>query len=84
MLLAENAIFDLIVLDPPRQGCKDIIKYLPKFGADRLIYISCDPATLVRDIKSLSAYGYKLLKICGLDMFPQTSHIETIALLVRY
>ncbi len=84
MLLAEKAAFDLIILDPPRQGCKDIIKYLPNLGADRIIYISCDPATLIRDIKSLFAYGYKLLKICGLDMFPQTSHIETITLLERY
>ncbi len=82
-LLKEEACFDLIILDPPRQGCKNIISYLPQFGAGRLIYISCDPATLARDLNILAAGGYKLLKICGLDMFPQTSHLETIALLGR-
>ncbi|NOX26412.1 MAG: 23S rRNA (uracil(1939)-C(5))-methyltransferase RlmD [Deltaproteobacteria bacterium] len=82
-LLKDEVRFDLIILDPPRQGCKNISNYLPQFGARRLIYISCDPATLARDLNILAAGGYKLLKICGLDMFPQTSHLETIALLGR-
>ncbi len=82
-MIVDEEFFDVIILDPPRQGCKAIISYLPKLGAKRLIYISCDPATLVRDLNSLADLGYKLVKICGLDMFPQTSHMETIALLVR-
>ena len=82
-LLRDKEGFDLIILDPPRQGCKDVVDYLPQFGAKRLIYVSCDPATLVRDLNALANCGYGLQKICGLDMFPQTSHMETIALLDR-
>lgn len=82
-LAQDGERFDLLILDPPRQGCKEILPYLPAFGAHRLLYVSCDPATLVRDLGNLADCGYQLEKIRGLDMFPQTSHMETIALLIR-
>jgi 23S rRNA (uracil1939-C5)-methyltransferase len=80
-LLGDDEIFDLIIIDPPRQGCKEVVNSLAGLDAKRIIYVSCDPATLVRDLNSLATYGYVLQKVCGLDMFPQTSHMETIALL---
>ncbi len=75
--------FDLILLDPPRSGCREIIPLLPDLGPEKIIYISCDPATLVRDLSQLHGLGYELRQIRGVDMFPQTCHLETIALLVR-
>jgi 23S rRNA (uracil1939-C5)-methyltransferase len=75
--------FDLILLDPPRSGCREIIPLLPNLGADRLIYISCDPATLVRDLRQLHGAGFRVRRIRGVDMFPQTAHLETIALMTR-
>jgi 23S rRNA (uracil1939-C5)-methyltransferase len=75
--------FDLILLDPPRSGCREIIALLPELGAEKLIYISCDPATLVRDLRQLHGVGFGLRRFRGVDMFPQTCHLETIAMLVR-
>ncbi len=75
--------FDLILLDPPRSGCRELIPSLPDLGAEKILYISCDPATLSRDLGQLHELGYVLRKLRGVDMFPQTSHLETIALLTR-
>ena len=75
--------FDLILLDPPRSGCREIIALLPELGAGKLIYISCDPATLVRDLRQLQGVGFSVCKIRGVDMFPQTCHLETIVMLER-
>lgn len=74
--------FGLILCDPPRQGMKDIIPYLIKLSAKNILYISCDPATLARDLKALSAH-YQLIKLEAFDFFPQTYHIETLCLLER-
>lgn len=82
-LIADQERFDLIVIDPPRQGCKDIIHLLPALEAENMLYISCDPATMIRDMELMAAQGYKLRHINGIDMFPQTSHIEVIALLEK-
>jgi len=71
----------LIIVDPPRKGCslkvlKGIIKVKPK----KIIYVSCNPATLARDLKYLTKDGdYKLKKVLPIDMFPQTGHIECLA-----
>lgn len=75
---------DLIVLDPPRDGIhpKALDKII-NYGVDRLVYISCKPTSLARDLEILQAKGYKLVKACAVDMFPQTYHCETIALLER-
>lgn len=74
----------LILLDPPRAGCdKAVIQSLLKLAAPRIVYVSCDPATLARDAKRLIAGGYRLVSAQPLDMFPQTFHIETIAVFER-
>lgn len=75
---------DVIIVDPPRSGMnpktiQDILALAPK----KVVYVSCNPATQARDIKLLAEGGYKLVKIRPVDMFPQTYHIENVALLVR-
>lgn len=71
---------DFILLDPPRTGLENgITDHLIKLSAPRLTYVSCDPATLARDLKPLLANNYQLESITALDLFPQTHHIETIA-----
>ena len=76
--------YDSVVLDPPRDGCeKNVLDAIINFGIKKVIYVSCNPATLARDCKILAARGYKLAKIKTFDMFPQTNHVETVALLLR-
>ncbi|MBI3244635.1 MAG: class I SAM-dependent RNA methyltransferase [Chloroflexi bacterium] len=74
----------LVLLDPPRAGCdKQVIQHLLTLAAPRLVYVSCDPATLARDAKRLIAGGYRLASAQPLDMFPQTHHVETVAIFER-
>jgi 23S rRNA (uracil1939-C5)-methyltransferase len=75
--------FDCILLDPPRQGAAEIISALPALRAETILYISCNPATLARDLALLEKEGYRLEQIQPFDMFPQTHHLETVALLDR-
>ena len=79
----ENIVPDTVIVDPPRKGCDEkllkIIAY--DFAPKKLIYISCDPATLARDSKILSENGYELKEYSPVDLFPGTAHIETVALL---
>jgi 23S rRNA (uracil1939-C5)-methyltransferase len=73
-----------ILLDPPRTGAWEVIQSLPKLAAlSRIVYVSCNPATLARDAGYLCQNGFKLVKVGVLDMFPHTSHVESIALFVR-
>jgi 23S rRNA (uracil1939-C5)-methyltransferase len=78
-----------ILLDPPRDGAKDIIASILRLGADkqlspkRIVYVSCNPATLARDSVLLAEAGYHLDKLGVLDMFPHTSHVESMALFLR-
>lgn len=72
--------YDLILLDPPRLGAAGVISVLSKQRPRAIIYIACDPASLVRDAASLAASGYKISRICVADMFAQTHHIESLAL----
>ena len=72
----------VVIIDPPRQGCSpEALQAIADLEARRIIYVSCNPATLARDLKKLTAYTIK--DICVLDMFPQTQHVETAVLLTR-
>ncbi|TNC80437.1 MAG: 23S rRNA (uracil(1939)-C(5))-methyltransferase RlmD [Oleiphilus sp.] len=72
--------FDKILIDPPRSGALDVVSYLTKFDAQRVVYVSCNPATLARDAGVLVEKGYRMLKAGVMDMFPHTTHVESIAL----
>jgi 23S rRNA (uracil1939-C5)-methyltransferase len=75
---------DLVVLDPPRTGAgKVVIRSLAELGAARIRYVSCDPATLARDIVPLLAAGYHIEEAHLFDLFPETFHIESVLLLAR-
>ena len=75
---------DLVVLDPPRTGAgKVVIRSLVELGAPRVRYVSCDPATLARDLAPLLADGYRIEEAHLFDLFPETFHIESVMLLAR-
>ena len=75
---------DFVVLDPPRAGLGErVARSLAKLSAPRLTYVSCDPATLARDLAALTAAGYRLGQVHLVDLFPQTYHIETVVELTR-
>ncbi|WP_073998009.1 23S rRNA (uracil(1939)-C(5))-methyltransferase RlmD [Anaerococcus urinomassiliensis] len=75
---------DAITVDPPRAGLdKDVVKTIANSGIEKIVYISCNPQTLARDIKRFMDRGYELKKIKAVDMFPQTMHVETIALIQK-
>ncbi|NOX77200.1 MAG: 23S rRNA (uracil(1939)-C(5))-methyltransferase RlmD [Gammaproteobacteria bacterium] len=76
--------FNKLLLDPPRSGAPMVVKNLPKPHASRIVYVSCDPATLARDIGTLvDQQGYTLVSAGVMDMFPHTGHVESIALLTK-
>lgn len=75
--------WDAILLDPPRTGAKALVPALARAQADRIIYVSCDPATLARDLKGLCAHGWKPARCVFLDLFPNTPHIESVCCLTR-
>lgn len=75
--------FTAIILNPPRAGAKRAAPKLAALGAEKILYVSCDPATLARDLSQLAAQGYALRRVRPVDLFPQTFHVETIAELVR-
>lgn len=72
--------FDALLIDPPRSGAEEVMQYVPKFGANRIVYVSCNPATLARDAGMLVQQGYRLKKAGVMDMFTHTGHVESIAL----
>ena len=75
---------DIVVCDPPRRGCgRDVIKKIVRLRPGRLVYVSCDPATLARDARYLAQEGYALSEVQPIDLFPQTYHIESVSLFKR-
>jgi 23S rRNA (uracil1939-C5)-methyltransferase len=76
--------FDLVVLDPPRMGAgAEVMDRIRQWAPSTIIYVSCDPQTLCRDIAGLAQHDYRIDQIQGLDMFPQTFHFETVVRLIR-
>lgn len=80
----ERAHADVIVVDPPRKGCEEgLLHTMIDMQPERIVYVSCDSATLARDLKILCRNGYELVKVRPVDQFPNTGHVETCCLLVR-
>lgn len=80
----ENARADVIVVDPPRKGCEEsVLETMVNMEPERIVYVSCDSATLARDVKYLRENGYELERVKAVDMFPHTGHVETVTLLQR-
>ena len=76
--------FDTVVLDPPRTGCDPrVIASIVKIAPKKIVYVSCGPATLARDIKGLISNGWSIENIQPFDMFPQTGHVECVVLMSR-
>ncbi len=84
-LYEEKGLYaDVICVDPPRKGCDgECLSTMIKMAPKRIVYVSCDSATLARDVKYLCANGYELKRICPVDMFPQTVHVEAVCLLSK-
>lgn len=82
-LAKEGITADVVIVDPPRKGCsKEVIETIANnFKPERVVYVSCDSATLARDIKIFAENGYKLVEYTPCDLFPRTAHVETVALL---
>ncbi len=75
---------DVVVLDPPRKGCDEsLLRAAAAMAPERIVYVSCNPATLARDAKILTAEGYSLAEATPFDQFPQTAHVETAALFLK-
>lgn len=71
--------YDRILLDPPRSGAAELARIIGRFGARRIVYLSCQPSSLVRDAGMICSQGYRLSRLGIMDMFPQTSHVESMA-----
>ena len=74
---------DLIVLDPPRKGCKTVLDQFIRLKPKKMVYVSCEPTTFARDLHLLSERGYHLQRLALIDMFPQTYHMEVVGLLTH-
>lgn len=81
----KNGVYaDVIVVDPPRKGCDEtLLETMVEMNPDRIVYVSCDSATLARDLKYLCERGYELRKVCPVDQFGMTVHVETVVLLSK-
>jgi 23S rRNA (uracil1939-C5)-methyltransferase len=78
---AGHAVFSRALLDPPREGAKGVGPVLRALGVTRAVYVSCDPATLARDLRGCRDAGFEIEAVQPFDLFPQTHHVETLALL---
>lgn len=76
--------YDIVVLDPPRSGCAaGVLQGLTQLNPRQILYVSCNPSTLARDLAKLCAFGYHLASLTPFDFFPQTAHVETVAVVER-
>ena len=83
-LINDGVRADVITLDPPRKGCDvRLLDAITSIGVEKIVYVSCDPSTLARDLAILAERGYKTVEVQPVDMFPHTPHIENVALLVK-
>ncbi len=82
-LIDQRRTFDTVLLDPPRSGAGDAVDDIVRLQPDKIIYVSCDPATLARDCGLLAGRGYRVDVSVPIDMFPQTYHIESVTLLCK-
>ncbi|MDD3225422.1 MAG: 23S rRNA (uracil(1939)-C(5))-methyltransferase RlmD [Clostridium sp.] len=81
-LINKGVKADVVVVDPPRKGCdEELLKAISDMACDRIIYVSCNPATLARDIGILDNLGYETCEVQPVDMFPMTAHVETVILM---
>lgn len=75
---------DVVILDPPRKGCqREIFDIIAGLGVKKIVYISCNSATLARDLQILSQAGYNAKRLKAVDLFPRTPHIECVALIEK-
>lgn len=80
----EGIFADVIVVDPPRKGCEEsVLATMIQMAPEKIVYVSCDSATLARDLKYLCANGYELRRVCPVDMFGNSVHVETVCLLSK-
>lgn len=80
----EGIYADVIVVDPPRKGCEEsVLDTMVKMQPEKIVYVSCDSATLARDLKYLRGRGYEVMRGCPVDLFPETVHVETVVLLSK-
>ncbi|PWX72603.1 23S rRNA (uracil(1939)-C(5))-methyltransferase RlmD [Clostridium perfringens] len=83
-LINKGVKADVVVVDPPRKGCdKKLLDAITNINAKKIVYVSCDPSTLGRDLQVLEENGYKTLEVQPVDMFPNTSHVENVAKLIK-
>ncbi|MBQ6569618.1 MAG: 23S rRNA (uracil(1939)-C(5))-methyltransferase RlmD [Clostridia bacterium] len=84
MLAGENISPDVVILDPPRKGCSpELLETVAGFEPEKIVYVSCDPATLARDMKILNELDYSPKTVIPVDMFPRTSHVEAVVLMTK-
>ena len=75
---------DVVVLDPPRKGCTErLLADLGKMGAKKIVYISCNPDTLARDMSFLLGHGYTAARVIPVDLFPRTGHVECVVMMSK-
>ena len=83
-LAQENLRPDVITVDPPRKGlAEDVVESIARMQPERVVYVSCDSATMARDVKRFATLGYRAVRACAVDLFPRADHVETVVLLSK-
>ncbi len=84
LLVKKGALPDVVILDPPRKGCqKELFDIIYNLGVKKIVYVSCNSATLARDLEILNSKGYRLKRLKAVDMFPRTAHVEAVSLVEK-